>query len=295
MAQEQQVKLDIHKKWALAILCLCSGLAPLLARWFPDNFTKIFYGVIVTVFFLVVTTLIRKSSAFRQFWGLSFAFFIFAFIQVLNNTLPGYFVTNILHQTPIAGNPVASTVSGSVIIQLLETFIAVVPILVFTKISGGNLDTIYANRGKLSRWFIFTIISFVIFYILSLRISSHHLFPIHGSMTVNRFLTLTPALLLMVISNGFQEEFLFRGLFLKKYDVFFGKYVSNFLQATIFMIAHIGITYTPLTLIFLILFVFPLGLFAGYLMRKTNGVLAPAIFHAGSDIPIYLAFLTYVT
>lgn len=48
-------------------------------------------------------------------------------------------------------------------------------------------------------------------------------------------------------------------------------------------------------LLFLIVFVFPLGLFGGYLMRKTDSVLAPAIFHAGADIPIYLSFLTFVT
>jgi hypothetical protein len=39
--------------------------------------------------------------------------------------------------------------------------------------------------------------------------------------------------------------------------------------------------------------VFPLGLIAGYLMRSSNGVICPAIFHAGVDIPIYLGFLTY--
>jgi membrane protease YdiL (CAAX protease family) len=40
---------------------------------------------------------------------------------------------------------------------------------------------------------------------------------------------------------------------------------------------------------------FLLGLFAGYLMRTTNSVLVPGIFHGAVDTAIYLAFLTYAT
>jgi membrane protease YdiL (CAAX protease family) len=99
----------------------------------------------------------------------------------------------------------------------------------------------------------------------------------------------------MVLSNGFQEEFLFRGLFLQKYDWLFGARVANVLQALIFAIAHAGVTYTPVALLFIVLIIFPTGLVAGYLMRATHGVIAPAIFHAGVDIPLYLAFLAYVS
>jgi membrane protease YdiL (CAAX protease family) len=41
--------------------------------------------------------------------------------------------------------------------------------------------------------------------------------------------------------------------------------------------------------------VFPLGLITGYLMRTTKGIVAPVILHAGTDIPIYIAFLSYVS
>ena len=70
---------------------------------------------------------------------------------------------------------------------------------------------------------------------------------------------------------------------------------ANILQALVFAYAHAGVNYTPDALVFILLAVFPLGLFAGYLMRHSNGVVAPAIFHAGLDIPIYLAFLTFVS
>jgi len=98
-----------------------------------------------------------------------------------------------------------------------------------------------------------------------------------------------------VISNGFQEEFLFRALFLQRYGIFLGAYLANVVQALVFAFAHLGVTYTPSAVVFTLVAVFPLGLIAGYLMRSSNGVVAPALFHAGLDIPIYLAFLTYVS
>jgi membrane protease YdiL (CAAX protease family) len=90
-----------------------------------------------------------------------------------------------------------------------------------------------------------------------------------------------------------QEELLFRGLFLQRYQNLFGNPGGNLLQATVFAIAHAGVSYTPIGFVFLFVVAFPLGLVSGYLMRTTRGLLAPVIFHAGLDIPIYLGFLSY--
>ena len=50
----------------------------------------------------------------------------------------------------------------------------------------------------------------------SLRLDSviQRVVPPNGLVTFDRFLALTPALLVVAISNRFEEEFLFRGLFL---------------------------------------------------------------------------------
>jgi membrane protease YdiL (CAAX protease family) len=67
------------------------------------------------------------------------------------------------------------------------------------------------------------IIAFVgVYAVIGLSPTAHRFIPIQGTMTVGRYLALSPALLVMVISNGFEEEFLFRGLFLQRYGVFFG-------------------------------------------------------------------------
>ncbi|MGN6813008.1 MAG: lysostaphin resistance A-like protein, partial [Thermomicrobiales bacterium] len=113
-------------------------------------------------------------------------------------------------------------------------------------------------------------------------------------LSLAHLLALTPALLVVAFTNGFEEEVLFRGLFLEKYQALFGFGVANMLQAAAFAIAHVGISYTPAALFFIVVLVFPLGLAAGYLMRATNGITVPVIFHAALDLAIYLAFLSYV-
>ena len=302
LTAEQRLHLGIGETWILAIVCLCAGVVPLAARWISgDPATRIAYGLLIAAVYLAFTLFARKTSSLRQFWELSFAFFILAMVQVLNNSIPGYVGTNILHDPPNTGNPLASTISGTVVIQFLETFIAIIPVVGFTLLSGRDLGSIYAGPGKLGRWLVFAVVFFIAVYLfiatLPLRPDSpaHQLLPTNGAFTLERFLALTPALLVIAISNGFEEEFLFRGLFLPKYNAFFGFGVANVLQAMVFSIAHAGITYTPTALLFIVAWVFPLGLVTGYLMRKTNGILAPGIFHAGLDLAIYVAFLSYVT
>jgi membrane protease YdiL (CAAX protease family) len=167
--------------------------------------------------------------------------------------------------------------------------------------AGNDLSSIYVRKGVVGRWFVFAIVFFVVFYVflasLPLRPDSpaHRLLPESGSVTLGRFLALSPALLLVSLANGFEEELLFRGLFLQKFEVFFGARAANVLQAMVFASAHVGISYTPNFVVFAVLLIFPLGLFAGYLMRATKGVITPSIFHGALDMGIYLAFLSYAS
>jgi uncharacterized protein len=292
--------LDLRAKFTLAAGCLVAGVAPLAARSIADDVARISYGLLVVAAFLAFTLFVRKASSLRQFWELSFAFFVFALVQVLNNSIPGYVGTAILHDPPSAGNPLASTVSGTVVIQLLGTLIAIVPIIVLTRLSGRGLASVYACRGKVGTWLAFPLVFFVVFCVFTATVAlrpespAQRLLPTSGAVTLDRFLAWTPALLLVAFSNGFEEEFLFRGLFLQKYNTFLDARVSNVLQAAIFSFAHAGVSYTPSALFFILVVVFPLGLLLGYLMRASDGVTAPGIVHAALDIPIYLAFLSYV-
>ncbi len=293
----QPSRLDFRQKSILAIVCLSAGIAPFAARWIPDDVAKIACGLLLAAAYLAITLFARSHAGLHQFWELSFAFSILAVANVLNNSIPGYVGTAILHDPPISGNPLASTVSGTVTIQLLESLIGIGSVVVLTKLSGRDLGSIYVRTGVIGRWFAFAVIFFVVFYVflatLPLRPESPaHLFLPMSTLTLDRFLTLTPALLVVSMSNGFTEEVVVRGLFLQKFNAFFNPPVSNVLQAIIFSSAHAGITYSPSVLLFIVLYVFPLGLATGYLMRATKGLLVPGIFHGALDMGIYLGFLS---
>jgi uncharacterized protein len=300
IAAQQRLPLEFSKKATLAIVCLCAGVAPIAGRWIPDDVVRISYGLVVTAAYLGFTLVARKQASLRQFWELSLAFTVLAAFWVLNGSVPGYVGTYILHAPPNAGNPMASTVSGTVVIQLLQTFIAVALVVGATLLSGRDLGSIYVQKGVVGKWLVVAIGVFVVVYLFVLTLPlrpdspARQLLPSDSTLSIDRVLALTPALLVVAIANGFfEEEFLFRGLFLRKYEWFLGARLANLLQAAIFSVAHVGITYTPSALLFIALLVFPLGLIAGYLMRATRSVITPGIVHAAVDMAIYMAFLSY--
>jgi hypothetical protein len=161
--------------------------------------------------------------ALRKYWELAFAFAIFGLVSVLDRFVNGYVGASILHDPPNGGDPLASTVSGTVVIQILDSLAAIVPIVVLTRISGRDLGSIYVRTGVAGRWLLGAIVFFVLFYLflasLPLRPDSlaRRLLPESSTLTLAGFTALTPALLLVSLSNGFEEELLFRGLFLQKY------------------------------------------------------------------------------
>jgi len=294
--QGQRFHLEVGRQLILAIVCLCAGIVP-FARSIPGDYTRIVYTAVLLAFALFA----RNRASLRKYWELAFAFFILGLVAVLDSFVNGYVGTSILHDPPNGGDPLASTVSGTTVIQLLDSLSAIVPIVVLTRLSGSDLGSIYVRKGVLGRWLVFAVVFFVLFYFLlatlPLRPDSpaQRLLPQSGTLTLGRFLVLTPALLVVSFSNAFEEEFLFRGLFLQKYGVFFGPRIGNVLQAMVFASAHVGVTYTPNFLLFVVLLIVPLGLFGGYLMRATNSVITPGIFHGAVDMGIYLAFLSYAT
>jgi membrane protease YdiL (CAAX protease family) len=298
VAPHQQ--LNLSSRAFLGVVCVAAGIAAFAAPWISSDLViRIVYGLVLSVVYLAVTLLARRVSSLQPFWELSFAFFILAISRLLNSgvVLVG---TAILHDPPNAGDPLASTISGTVVVQLLGTLVAIAPVILSTMVTRRGLASVYATSGRLGRWFVFAVVFFVVFYLfvatLPLRPDSpaNQLFRTNGPLTVARVVGLTPALLVVSLSNGFEEEFLTRGLFLQKYQTFFGVGTSNVLQAIVFASAHAGVTYTPTLPLFLVM-AFALGLFAGYLMRRTNSVLTPGICHGAVDIAIYLAFLTYAT
>jgi len=272
--------------WSLAVVCFAAGAAALAMRWIGDDLLRFGCGLVLCALFFGTAFVLRRAADTR--WPLAFAFGVFALVQLLNNSLPAFVAVQVLHAPPTDGDPLAGTVSASVAVQLLETAIAILPVVVLTLLSGQRLESIYLSGGTSWRWLLAAIGFFVVLCVFVATRGAQRLVPDNAPFS----LSLAPALLLVAISNGFEEEVLFRGLFLQKYTALFGARLANLVQALVFTFAHLGITYSSSTTVFLVLAVFPLAIATGYLMRKTNSVLVPSIVHAALDVPIYLIFLT---
>jgi membrane protease YdiL (CAAX protease family) len=282
-------------------MCLVAGAVPLAARWITDSSASVAVGLLLSAVYFGVALYFRRVDRLRRFWELALAFGTLALVMALNSALPEFVAGSVLHEAPSAGNPFAATVFGTVVVQLVEAAITIVPIVTITLLSGRDLASIYVRRGVAGRWLLLAIAFFALFYVFVLTIPlrpdsfAQRLLPTSGTLTVARLLALTPALVVTALSNGVEEEIVFRGLLLSRFNWFFGAGVANGLQALLFAFAHAGVTYTPSALVFIAIIVLPLGLIAGYLTRATQSVLTPAILHGALDMAIFLAFLSYAS
>jgi membrane protease YdiL (CAAX protease family) len=94
-------------------------------------------------------------------------------------------------------------------------------------------------------------------------------------------------ILLFIFSNGFMEELLFRGIFLKQLGNFLKPVWVIILTSTVFATPHLQITYNPDVLFFRGV-VFILGVIWGFLMYYTKSIIASVLFHAGADLMVII-------
>ncbi len=243
---------------------------------------EIFYAIRTTLSasLLCTAVILRKRGPAGKLWQVLFAFFIASLVAIFQATPEMW---QLLSGAGLGG------IDLLVAFQLLSTLLIVIPIIVLTKVSGGSLDSIYLNKGNLLLGVFVGVTAFFIFAATSIPVAA--LLFRGRELTLARLIGWAPWLLAFVLSNGLREELWFRGVFLKKFQAVLGNKQANFLQATIFTLFHVNVSYTPFLPLFLGINLI-LGLVLGALMRRTNSLLGPAIFHAGADVPIILALFS---
>jgi membrane protease YdiL (CAAX protease family) len=282
----------------LVVFCLAAGFAYRASvSLIPTGIFEDAFLLGLAALLLTVAVLTRRSRSLQRYWEIPFAFFVFTVAGFVGDIsispLQQWFIYDVLHETPSVNNPLASTVLGTVLAQVFGTLSLVLPIIFLTKASGSSLNALFLTKQRSWVWLLVSIIGFLVFFLLAAFGLSSSFFPNNG-VTFSRFLALTPALLVLVLCNGLREELWFRGLFLKKYGRFMGPFSSNLLAAIIFASFHVQVQYSRSLPIFLAIALIQ-GLVLGFLMQKSKSILAPAIFHAGTDIPIFLVYLSYVS
>ena len=253
------------------ILIVFSPLRPLLEP-VPDYLGRI--GL--TAALLVAALLLRQYEPAKRYWPVVYGLFVLAATVSLDWVFANYVIQNL----GVHGN----TPTGFALLKLNECVVVVAAVILFTHLSGDSLGSIYIQKGRLKLGLTIGLVAFLLAAAGSLPMSS--LFKA-DSLSLERIISWLPWLFIFVLANATQEELLFRGLFLRKLEPFFGKLLSNLLIAITFTLLHKGVTYTSSEIIFLAV-LFPLALAWGYIMQKTNSIWGSILFHAGMDIPIML-------
>jgi uncharacterized protein len=241
----------------------------------PTNYILV-YPAILSAVFLSVALILRKKL--RGYFQIFFAFFI-ASLAVLFDLLI---------------NIPPNTESGLALDMLASTSIIVSIILVFTRVSGNSFASIFLKKGNLKLGLIFGFAGFLFFALTAIP-AAQYLFQ-GKNLSLDKVIAWLPWILPIVLLNGIREELLYRGLFLKKFEAKLGPKTSNFLQAIIFSLSHsvagLGFSaYTPFIWV-LVVFTFSLGLIWGYIMLRTDSIIGSTLFHAGSDIPVFLGIFS---
>jgi membrane protease YdiL (CAAX protease family) len=225
--------------------------------------------MILTAALLVVAIVLKRSENGKAYWPVFYVFFV-AGAAVLISTLFSDDLLSWLNQS-------VTTPQGIATAKFSESLLRVIPILVLMPLMGFNWHSMYLKTGKVRIWLPITIAAWVVLPAFAyFSLSSNQ-----GSV-LDKLLPLWPWILLFVLSNGFMEELLYRGIFLKQYEPFLGKGPSIILTAIVFALMHTQVTYAAQMIQFLAI-AFVLSLVWGFLIQKSDSLWGAVLFHAAGD------------
>lgn len=271
------------KRLSVFLLFVFTGLIVFLpsitfSAQIPDT-NEILLRTGLCAFFMVMVIVFVRQKKFKKFWPIPFAFFLATLSQFLAwrfSHLPvrwfSFDVTN---------------VKGMAVAKLSQSLLIIIPIILLTKVSGHDMASICLKKGKIRYGLSIGLISFSAFAGFLLLQAKD------VDTGLDRLLSAAPWILVFVLSNGFNEELLFRGLFLRKFEPFLGKFGSNLMTAIVFTLAHMKVEYVVSgEILRFISIVFILAIVWGYMMQKTDSLIGPALFHAGADLLLFSSLFT---
>jgi membrane protease YdiL (CAAX protease family) len=260
----------------------------LLAFLVFSHFRPVFRGnveiparIAFIVCLLVFSLLLRRSKGLNKYWLILFAFFNAAVAQALDYYFSGWSLN-------LAGLDVSTPV-GIAVDKMESTFLIVVPIIVLTRLSGNSMGSIYLQKGNLKWGLIIGLAVFAVVAAVSIPWArwQYHV----GDLSLHRVGPWIPWIAVFVLANSFNEELLFRGLCLRKLEPLLGAFPANLCMAIPFVALHYGVDYSQ-NLLLLMSLLLPLGLALGYVMQKTNSIIASWLIHASFDIAVVLALFS---
>ncbi len=277
---------NIHEKIILmlvinlvgfTVFVVFSHMRPLL----DDAFDL--WGRIILFLLLITTSFLLKPKTQYQAYSSLFITYAIALCAI---SIDLYLPTSVWFLELI--NISLDTPLGIALDKLDSTLIIVLTIILFTRINQDRLESIYLKKGKLKQGILIGLITF--FFV---SIGSYFMAQLFGAsqLSIDRIIVWIPWILIFILGNAFNEELLFRGLFLGKIKPFLGSTLTNLSLVLPFVFHHVGVSYTNDALMFL-MYLIPLAFLWGYLILKTDSLIASVLFHAATDISVILVIFS---
>jgi len=210
------------------IFLICSLLLFELPYFAFDNASQRFQiatFIGLPLLFSTMAVLARWRSRFVQYWP-AFQAYAMASIALLLMWLLDDFPGRWLGLDPKAP-------SGRAIVKVTDAVILLLTVVVLGKLLKIDLDSLYLRKGR--RPGLGLAIGLGGFAVMAV----FALVEAHGLGISNpRILGWAPWILSFVLANGFFEELMFRGLFLRKFEPFLGAPLANLLTAFVFAVGH---------------------------------------------------------
>jgi membrane protease YdiL (CAAX protease family) len=281
-------KMKNDNRIGLFLFFLACGLLVFIvfSHYFPifERPTDTIGRIVTAIVFLVAALAARRSERFNQYWLILFAFFAALTAISIDRYLS--LSKLILPALNVDGNSPA----GWAIEKLESSLLGIVIVLVLNRLAGQSVDSLYIRRGNLGLGLTVGLVAFVVMIATVIPVTETYFKG--ENLTWARILTWAPWVLIFVLANASNEELIFRGLFIRKMEPYFGKFATNILTTIPFVLMHSLTSYSADQIIFLALQVLPLSLAWCWLMQKTNSIWGSILFHAAMDIPIIVGIFS---
>lgn len=220
---------------------------------------------------LIASLALRKSPRLRSYWRLAFAYFLVSSALFISEYTGDWAL--------LATGRGLDSLEGFTALKLGEDAAIIGTIVLLAWLTRDDLAELYLCKGEARLGLAIGLPSFVVLSLLGIALSAAQ------GIAPGALARVLPAFVLIIVADGFMEELLFRGLFLRRMARVIGDSRANLVTAAVFALTHLQVEFTANLPVFIVV-VFGLGLLWGWIMQRTGSIMAPALFHAGADMLI---------
>ena len=278
-------KVNVWTRLGAVILFLVFGAGIMLvfSPWNPLLELKAdLLGRIGLVILIGLSSLAAKRwSKTQALWPLLSGLFIMAVAVSLTWIMANYLIDNL----GMSGKDPR----GFALLKLNDLVVIAVTVICMSRCMGFSFGDLYLQKGKMKLGLLLGVGTFIAAAATAIP-SGQLLFKLDPAKLAG-WQNWIGWLLLFVLANGFMEELLFRGLFLKKLEPILGEFFASLTIAVVFSALHFGVGYTSDQWMFQVILMLLAMAFAA-VMQKSRSLWPAALFHAGMDISVMLGIFS---